>query len=204
MTPTSTLTEDRERVSVPASQGVQVLLDASAMLLTSVSVEAVVAGIVDLARQVIKADAYAVWRTYDALHWRVLADSGLSPGYRRELTTESPVAPQFQAIPDVMHDDLVGRHGRIYEQEGIRSLLVVPLQLADPMPDGPNGGTITFYWRTPREPSHLDIFYASALANLSSAALGRSARAARTEPAGEGAAGVSGRGQRSAGLVAGL
>src|SRR5665213_2377718 len=86
MTPTSTPAEDRERVSVPASQGVQVLLDASAMLLTSVSVEAVVEGIVDLARQVIKADAYAVWRTYDGLHWRVLAACGLSPGYRNELT----------------------------------------------------------------------------------------------------------------------
>ena len=55
------------------------------MLLTRMSVEAVVSGIVDLARQVIKADAYAVWRTYDALHWRVLASSGLSPSYRTEL-----------------------------------------------------------------------------------------------------------------------
>src|SRR5579883_2567170 len=71
--------------AVPASEGVQVLLDASAMLLSSVSVEAVVAAIVGLARQIIKADAYAVWRTYDAIHWRVLAASGLSPDYRREL-----------------------------------------------------------------------------------------------------------------------
>ncbi|HEX9202037.1 MAG TPA: hypothetical protein VF865_20945, partial [Acidobacteriaceae bacterium] len=63
-------------LSVPASEGVQVLLNASAMLLSSFSVDAVVSGIVDLAQQIIKADAYAVWRTYDRTNWRVLASSG--------------------------------------------------------------------------------------------------------------------------------
>jgi len=150
---------------------VQVLLDASALLLASMSVEAVLQRIVDLAGQIIKADAYAVWRTYDGHSWRVLAASGLSPEYRRELTTEKIVVPQFQAIPDVTNDEVVRQYGHIYKQEGIRSLLIVPLQLADPLPDGPNGGTITFYWRQQHEASHLDVFYASALANLSSAAL---------------------------------
>lgn len=157
--------------AVPASEGVQALLDASAMLLASVSVDAVVARIVELSRQIIKADAYAIWRTYDAHCWRVLAASGLSQGYRRELLAKDPIIPQFQAIPDVTRDDVVAQYEQIYKEEGIRSLLVVPLQLADPLPDGPNAGTITFYWREQREPSHLDIFYASALANLSSAAL---------------------------------
>jgi PAS domain S-box-containing protein len=164
---------EREPVTgeVPASVGVQALLDASAMLLATVSVEAVVARIVELARQIIKADAYAIWRTYDGRCWRVLAASGLSQDYRRELVAKEPIVPQFQAIPDVTRDDVVAQYEQIYKEEGIRSLLVVPLQLADPLPDGPNGGTITFYWREQREPSHLDIFYASALANLSSAAL---------------------------------
>ena len=172
MTPQLSSTE-RETGSgaVPASEGVQVLLDASALLLSSLSVEAVLSRIVELAGQIIKADAYAVWRTYDARHWRVLAASGLSADYRRELVSDTAVVPQFQAIPDVTHDDQVGRYGPIYQQEGIRSMLVVPLQLADPLPEGPNGGTITFYWRQPHTASHLDIFYASALANLSSAAL---------------------------------
>ncbi len=141
------------------------------MLLASVSVDAVVAGIVGLARQIIQADAHAVWRTYDGHVWRVLAASGLSPEYRRELVAEERVVPKFQAIPDVMREEQLGPYEGIYRKEGIRSMLVVPLQLADPLPEGPNGGTITFYWRTPHEPSHLDIFYASALANLSSAAL---------------------------------
>jgi len=148
-----------------------VLLDASAMLLSSLSVEAVLTRIVELARQVIKADAYAVWRTYDARRWRVLAASGLSQEYRRELVTEQDVVPKFQAIADVTQEPSLATYQDSYRREGIRSMLVVPLQLAEPMPDGPNGGTITFYWRELHEASHLDIFYASALANLSSAAL---------------------------------
>src|SRR6185312_9060237 len=100
---------------VPASEGVQALLDASAMLLASVSVDAVVTRIVELARQIIKADAYAVWRTYDAHCWRVLAASGLSRDYRREWITKESVVPQFQAIPDVTRDDVVAQYGQIYK-----------------------------------------------------------------------------------------
>ena len=81
--------------------------------------------------------------------------------------------PAFQAIPDVMQDGLVGRYGRIYRAEGIRSLLVVPLQLTrSRCRRGRTLETITFYWRDAARalrPGHL---YASArLANLSSAAL---------------------------------
>ncbi len=157
--------------SVPASVGVQVLLDASAMLLASMSVDAVLSGIVDLAQQIIKADAYAVWRTYDRTTWRVLASSGLSDSYRTEIQSADRNPPVFQSIPDVEADPELRKYSKSYRQEGIRSLLIVPLQLQDPLPDGPNSGTITFYWRTPQTPTDLDIFYASALANLSSAAL---------------------------------
>jgi PAS domain S-box-containing protein len=156
--------------SVPASVGVQLLLDASTMLLASMSTEAVVSGVVNLAQQVIKADAYAVWRTYDRTTWRVLASSGLSDSYRTEVQSADPNPPAFQSIPDVEADPALKKYGS-YRQEGIRSLLVVPLQLQDSLPDGPNSGTITFYWRTPQTPSDLDVFYASTLANLSSAAL---------------------------------
>jgi len=63
------------------------------------------------------------------------------------------------------------RFGGIYEAEGVRSLLVAPLQLESGQPDAHNAGTITFYWRTPRVFSELDVAYASALANLASTAL---------------------------------
>src|SRR6266702_1603006 len=158
-------------LSVPASEGVQVLLNASAMLLSSFSVDAVVSGIVDLAQQIIKADAYAVWRTYDRTNWRVLASSGLSASYRTEIQSADRNTPVFQWIPDVLDDVTLQLYRESYRAEGIRSLLVVPLQLHDSAPEGLNAGTITFYWRTPRTPTDLDIFYASALANLSSASL---------------------------------
>jgi PAS domain S-box-containing protein len=157
--------------TVPASEGIEVLLNASAMLLSSFSVNAVVSSIVDLAGQIIKADAYAVWRTYDAANWRVLASRGLSSSYRTEVQSASRKAPGFQSVPDVEADPTLRQFGKTYKEEGIRSLLVVPLQFQNPLPDGPNAGTITFYWRIRHTPSDLDIFYASALANLSSAAL---------------------------------
>jgi PAS domain S-box-containing protein len=147
------------------------LLDASALLLAQGHATEVVSGILDLARHVINADAYAVWRTYDAYTWRALAAYGLSASYRREIKAAVPVPPSFQAIQDVTTDPTVQDNAEIYKAEGIRSMMIVPLQLRDPIPGGPNAGTITFYWRSQRSFSELDVAYASALANLSAAAL---------------------------------
>lgn len=141
------------------------------MLLAQGHATEVVSGILDLARHVIDADAYAVWRTYDAYTWRALASYGLSPSYRTELRTPVPKVPEFQAIPDISTDPTIQENAEIYQAEGIHSMMIVPLQLRDPLPKGLNAGTITFYWRAQRTFSELDIAYASALANLSAAAL---------------------------------
>jgi PAS domain S-box-containing protein len=156
--------------SLPASEGLQLLLDASAMLLASARVDRVLAGIVGLAQQVIQADAYAVWRTRDGLHWRVLASHGLSPSYRTELRSAG-FETEVRVVEDVYADPVLRQHSQTYRQEGIRSMMVMPLRLQRPMPEGPNAGTITFYWRTPHRASERDISFATALANLSSAAL---------------------------------
>jgi PAS domain S-box-containing protein len=160
---------------VPAAalgaDALRALLDASAMLLASSSPADVLAGIVDIARNVIAADAYAVWRTTDALNWRVLASHGLPSGYRTHLVNPQVREVILEVIPDVSSSSLAPERVSLYNSFGIRSLLVVPLQLNDPPPGGPNAGTITFYWRTPRTFNELEIAYASALANLSSAAL---------------------------------
>ena len=157
--------------SVSSSEGIRVLLNASTMLLSSFSVNAVVSSIVDLAGQIIKADAYAVWRTYDASNWRVLASRGLSSSYPTEIRSADRKPPGFQSVPDVETEPTLLRFSETYKKEGIQSLLVVPLQLQNALPDGPDAGTVTFYWRTRHTSSDLDIFYASALANLCSAAL---------------------------------
>ena len=158
----------------PAATGpeaLRALLDVSAMLLASSSPADVLTGILDVARNVIAADAYAVWRTFDAHTWRVLASHNLPPGYRTELYRAEPVNPTFQAITDVTSHPMVRNNSALYRTHGIRSMLVVPLTLRDAMPEGPNAGTITFYWRTTRGFNDFEIAYASALANLSSAAL---------------------------------
>ncbi len=147
------------------------LLEASATLLATADLPGVLAGILDVARNVVAADAYAVWRTYNGLDWTVLSSHGLSDGYRTEFHAATRVRTRLQAIPDVTTDPLTCNDSEVYRTHGVRSLLVVPLQLRDWLPDGVDDGTITFYWRTPRVFSDLDIAYASALANLSSAAL---------------------------------
>ena len=141
------------------------------MLLASSSSQDILASILDLAQNLIAADAYAVWRTPDARIWRMVASRGLPPDYRSEVTSPPDYLPRFEAIPDVNSNDTVGKFGDLYAAYGIRSLLVVPLQLHNSIPTGPNGGTITFYWKTHRKFTDLDIAYASALANLSSAAI---------------------------------
>ncbi len=77
-------------LAVARPDALKTLLDASALLLARGDVAAVVPGILDLARQVIDADAYAVWRTYDTFNWRMLASYGLSPSYRTEINRKVP------------------------------------------------------------------------------------------------------------------
>ena len=163
--------EPKEAAAVARPDALTALLDASALLLAQGHANEVVAGILDLARHVINADAYAVWRTYEGLTWRRLAAYGLSSSYRTEIHSSVPAPPLFQAIPDVFTDPTVQEHHENYKAEGIRSMMIVPLVLRDPLPEGPNAGTLTFYWRTQRTFSELDVAYASALANLSAAAL---------------------------------
>ncbi len=167
---TTTPTVD-PNLAVARPDALKTLLDASALLLARGDVAAVVPGILDLARQVIDADAYAVWRTYDTFNWRMLASYGLSPSYRTEIYMPVPRPTVFEAVPDVDDDPGLRQHSETYRAEGIRSLLIVPLNLQNSLPEAPNAGTITFYWRSRREFSELDIALASALANLSSAAL---------------------------------
>ncbi|MGA8728169.1 MAG: PAS domain S-box protein [Terracidiphilus sp.] len=149
-------------------EALQVLLDSSVMLLAASSQGAVLPGILDLAGKLLEADAYAVWRASDDRQtWRAIALRGLSPAYRTEIkAAPSDVPASIQVTEDVLREPSLGRFRSVYAAEGIRSLLVVPLALR-------NGqvGTIAFYWRHYHTVTEQDKDYASALANLSAAAL---------------------------------
>lgn len=157
--------------SVTTPDALHALLEASGLLLANTPSGDLLSSILDLAASVIAADGYGVWRTTDGVHWHILASRGLPAGYRDTVEAPPGYIPRFESIPDVTASSTVQQYTNLYEQHGIRSLLVVPLQLIDSVPVGTNSGTITFYWRTRRDFSALDIAYASALANLSSAAL---------------------------------
>jgi len=122
------------------------LLEASASLLSSPAVASVVSRVLDLARQVIVADAYAVWHASEDNHWKVVASAGLPSELDTELITSDserqaiPREPYF--VPDVFCDPRLAGRRELYRHQGIRSILVLPLILK-----GEPGGTITFYFR---------------------------------------------------------
>ncbi|MFZ0744703.1 MAG: PAS domain S-box protein [Terracidiphilus sp.] len=149
-------------------EALQVLLDSSAMLLATSNNGTVLPGILDLAGKVLAADAYAVWRaTDDRKTWRAVALRGLSPAYRTQFIAVPRAAlNSLQVVADVQKESSLIRFREDYAAEGIRSLLAAPLALRDQQV-----GTITFYWRHPHSFTESEKDYASALANLSAAAL---------------------------------
>lgn len=149
-------------------EGLQVLLEASSMLLATERPDAVLPGILELATSVLEADAYAVWRDCDGQGgWRAVASRGLSPSYRTQIKASPKAVPtSIQVVHDCRAEPSLTHFRDTYAAEGIRSLLVVPLLVP-----GQGDGTITFYWRQPHDISGLECDYATALANFSAAAL---------------------------------
>jgi signal transduction histidine kinase/GAF domain-containing protein len=153
-----------------SSDPIEVLVEASATLLASPELKSVLPRILALAKTLIAADGYAVWRTLDQGHtWSIVASDGLSPQYQRDLIANagrSQMPPTPIVVPDVNNLDLLSDRREGYLREGIRSMLAVPLIIG-----GTASGTIVFYYRTPHEFHDADVRYATTLANLAAAAL---------------------------------
>lgn len=153
---------------MPPLEPLRVLLNGSAMLLGGRTVAQVLDEIVELARQTIAADGYAVWRAYDeGRSWRAVASAGLSDSYCAQVRTVTGAVPSSpMVVSNIESYPLLAPHRETYAKEGICSLLVMPMQM-----NGMGFGTITFYYRTPHKFSEEDLQYATALTNLSAAAL---------------------------------
>ena len=127
------------------------LVDASGTLLASPESAHVLETIIRLAQQFIDAEAYAVWRK-NTETWELVASAGLSATYERtvhrnnESTRAVPSEPVL--IEDVETCEFVRHRLPLYREEGIRSMLTIPLHI-----HGEVGGTIVFYYRTRRTPS---------------------------------------------------
>jgi signal transduction histidine kinase len=150
------------------------LVDASSTLLSSLQADTILPTIVDIAKQVVAADAYAIWR-YKASSglWQLMAAGGLSEEYIQNTgtilaETKPAVIPPIIA-EDVTKERAIQSRLEAYRAEGIKSLLVVPLII-----HGESASTIGFYYKQPHRFDETEVHVATALANIAAAAIGTS------------------------------
>jgi PAS domain S-box-containing protein len=148
------------------------LVDASAVLLSSLQVEAILPTVVNLAKQVVTADAHAVWRFKPASGiWHLMASAGLSEEYIKStgtiLTSTKPTAISQIIAEDVTKEEKLESRLEAYRAEGIKSMLVVPLHIR-----GHDVGTIGFYYKQPHRFDETEVYIATALANIAASAIG--------------------------------
>ena len=147
------------------------LIEASGTLLESPASAAVLGRLMQLARRLVEADAYCVWRRATGSGaWYIAAVDGLSPNYQSTLLDQMGDAEEIGAEPIVLEDieriPFRSDRSTAYREEGIRSLIVAPLRI-----HGETAGTVVFYYRSPHRFSDFEIRVASALGNLAAAAL---------------------------------
>jgi PAS domain S-box-containing protein len=150
------------------------LATASASVLGSPDTESIVAGSIDLAREVFAADGYALWRLDANGDWRMARAFGVSDDFAaraipRAPDQKTPMSVSFSAplvCEDVRATQMVADMRDAYAREGVVSMIVFPLTIR-----GERTGTMVFYSRRPTTYRDVDVQVGTALANLISAAL---------------------------------
>ena len=164
---------DALRRQADLEQRLVALVAASGTLFGSPKVEDVLPGVVVLARTLIPADAYALWR-FDGVAkvWRIGEAMGLSRDFVHRIVESysgDDAALPFSEplIAESVHTlSMLDERIRTYRSEGIVSMLAVPLTIA-----GHASGILVFYHRTPHPFSDIEVQTARALANLAAAAI---------------------------------
>ena len=150
------------------------LVAASSTLLRSPRASDVLTAILRLARELVTADAHAVWRLDTVSgRWVIGARAGVSDAFAGSIIsshhgagvttlpfTEPLIAEDVHALP------MLDERREVYDREGIRSLLSVPLLIRAQV-----SGTLVFYYRTRHQFSEVEVQIARALGNLSAAAI---------------------------------
>ena len=125
-----------------------------------------------LARDLIAADGYALWRLErQGEPWRPVSAYGVSDGFLHNITPQasgSTAVPFHEplAIEDVFEAPMLALRRADYEREGVRSMLVVPMTIR-----GEATATLVFYFRTRRALLPEDVQAGGALGSLAAAAL---------------------------------
>jgi signal transduction histidine kinase/CheY-like chemotaxis protein len=150
------------------------LAAASASILSSPNIDAVLSATISLARDVFSSDGYALWRCDDEGAWRVVRSFGISEGFASRiiaLNAGQPVAHRLTFSEPLIFEDvgtapMIAEMRDAYKTEGIASMIVFPLLV-----QGERSGTMVFYSRRRRGFLDVDVQVGGALANLAAAAL---------------------------------
>jgi PAS domain S-box-containing protein len=150
------------------------LVEASGALISAHGSRDAVPAILQIARQLLSADAYAIWKFIEERdHWEIISADGVSERYIAESRLPAGDGQRrlerALVVEDVHAEEGLSALGERYEHEGIRSMFVAPLTVGDD-----KHGTLAFYYRTPHKFSDLEVRVGVALANLASASLSAS------------------------------
>jgi PAS domain S-box-containing protein len=163
-----------EAASADLHRRLQALIVASSSLLHVPEAEHVRAATIAVARELLSADGYAIWRVEPAEGWLMVRAEGLSQAFAARLDRERLVAsvPTTLAftdplvVEDVSSEPLLADQADAYRLEGIQSLVAFPLMMA-----GERAGTLVFYYRARHRFDNVEIETGRALANLAATAM---------------------------------
>jgi PAS domain S-box-containing protein len=147
---------------------------ASASIVASPNVDAVLSAAIDLARDVFKADGYALWRVDARGEWRIVRSFGISDTFGARIITANATRGGGGRVPfaepficeDVTAAPMLADLRDAYANEGIASMVVFPLLIR-----GERSGTMVFYSHRPCRYEQIDVQVGSAVANLAAASL---------------------------------
>jgi signal transduction histidine kinase len=144
-----------------------VLTRGSQKLLTSLDAGTVVARVIDLARQVVTADGYAVWLK-EGETWRIAASHSLSVEFAALRSVNEPAIRFDEPViaEDVQGPAMLEPRREAYRRERITSLMSIPLTVRQEP-----AGSIVFYYRTRHRPTDTELQVAAALGQMSAAAI---------------------------------
>ena len=125
-------------------------------------------GVIALAQRVLPADAHAIWWLDRVTReWRIVHSSGLSTAYVAQRLGGEPVPfGEPLGISDVAAADILEARRQAYLDEGIASLLVVPLPIGDA-----RLATVVMYSRSRHDWTETELRVGAALGQIAAAAL---------------------------------
>ncbi len=168
---------DRLRIEGEVAELRQRLLGlaaASASILGSLEVDAVIDATIRLSQDVFAADGCALWRSEDGGQWKIVGSFGVSDTFTGRIIStngDRPAPDELQFTEPLLFEDvaaapMIAQLRRAYLDEGIASMIVFPLGIL-----GHRSGTMVFYFRRRRAFSALDVQVGTAFSTVAASAL---------------------------------